>query len=189
MAHHITANLLAPSIFQSMQAALATPKKSAAAVVASPTANSSSATDSTGIGSTFLNLLIKELQNQDPSAPMDSTAMVGQMISLNQLDQLISIDQKVAIPATSTAASAIAAGTPAPVWSTAIPSSGATSTAARMTTAQPQAPSLADLFPFKQGYTSAPPEPIFGGMNGQSPITVDDSAFGLPAATSVSGGK
>ena len=48
---------------------------------------------STTAGSTFLNLLVKELQNQDPSAPMDSTAMVGQMISLNQLDQLISINQ------------------------------------------------------------------------------------------------
>jgi flagellar basal-body rod modification protein FlgD len=35
------------------------------------------------------------LQNQDPTAPVDSTAMVGQMISLNQLDQLISINQTV----------------------------------------------------------------------------------------------
>ena len=48
---------------------------------------------STTTGSTFLNLLVQELQNQDPTAPMDSTAMVGQMISLNQLDQLISINQ------------------------------------------------------------------------------------------------
>jgi flagellar basal-body rod modification protein FlgD len=38
-------------------------------------------------------LLVKELQNQDPTAPVDSTAMVGQMISLNSLDQLISINQ------------------------------------------------------------------------------------------------
>jgi flagellar basal-body rod modification protein FlgD len=28
--------------------------------------------------------LATELQNQDPTAPVDSTAMVGQMISLNQ---------------------------------------------------------------------------------------------------------
>jgi flagellar basal-body rod modification protein FlgD len=39
--------------------------------------------------------LATELQNQDPTAPVDSTAMVGQMISLNQLDQLISINQTV----------------------------------------------------------------------------------------------
>ena len=61
-------------------------------------ADTSSAGAGTGLtnstaGTTFLNLLVKELQNQDPTAPMDSTAMVGQMISLNQLDQLISIKQ------------------------------------------------------------------------------------------------
>ena len=65
---------------------------------AAATSNSSSSTDTSGLsgtttGQTFLNLLVKELQNQDPTAPMDSTAMVGQMISLNQLDQLISINQ------------------------------------------------------------------------------------------------
>ena len=51
-----------------------------------------------------MNLLVKELQNQDPTAPMDSTAMVGQMISLNQLDQLMSINQDLSgtIGATST---------------------------------------------------------------------------------------
>ncbi len=62
---------------------------------------SGTAFGATNIGSTFLNLLVKELQNQDPSAPMDSTAMVGQMISLNQLDQLIAINQAVT-PTTST---------------------------------------------------------------------------------------
>jgi len=41
----------------------------------------------------FLNLLITELQSQDPTAPMDATQMVGQMVSLNQLDQLIAIHQ------------------------------------------------------------------------------------------------
>lgn len=58
----------------------------------SNTTNTDSALTSS-VGSTFMNLLVKELQNQDPTAPMDSTAMVGQMISLNQLDQLMSINQ------------------------------------------------------------------------------------------------
>jgi flagellar basal-body rod modification protein FlgD len=40
-------------------------------------------------------LLAQELQNQDPTAPVDPTAMVGQMISLNQLEQLISINQSI----------------------------------------------------------------------------------------------
>jgi flagellar basal-body rod modification protein FlgD len=51
--------------------------------------------------------LASELQNQDPTNPVDSTAMVGQMISLNQLDQLISIDE--AITGSSSASSAASA--------------------------------------------------------------------------------
>src|SRR5271157_1030923 len=55
----------------------------------------STSTDSTagGMDTTFMNLLITELKSQDPTAPMDPTEMVGQMVSLNQLDQLISINQ------------------------------------------------------------------------------------------------
>jgi flagellar basal-body rod modification protein FlgD len=45
------------------------------------------------LDTTFLNLLIAELKSQDPTAPMDATQMVGQMVSLNQLDQLIGIHQ------------------------------------------------------------------------------------------------
>ena len=68
---------------------------------AAPATNSPSTTSSLSGGSlqsiesTFLTLLVQELQNQDPTAPMDSTQMVGQMISLNQLDQLASINQVV----------------------------------------------------------------------------------------------
>ena len=42
---------------------------------------------------TFLNMLVTELQNQDPTQPMDPTQMVGQMFSMNQLQQLININQ------------------------------------------------------------------------------------------------
>jgi flagellar basal-body rod modification protein FlgD len=58
------------------------------------------------IESTFLTLLVQELQNQDPTEPMDSTQMVGQMISLNQLDQLASINQVVTNAFGSSSASA-----------------------------------------------------------------------------------
>lgn len=57
--------------------------------------NNSADSSLQSIESTFLTLLVQELQNQDPTAPMDSTQMVGQMISLNQLDQLASINQVV----------------------------------------------------------------------------------------------
>lgn len=63
------------------------------AVSAAASTTSGSSTGAMDLGSTFLSLLTKELQNQDPTAPMDSTAMVGQMISLNQLNQLIAINQ------------------------------------------------------------------------------------------------
>jgi flagellar basal-body rod modification protein FlgD len=43
--------------------------------------------------STFLNLLVTELKAQDPTSPMDPTQMVAQMLSMNQLDQLIQINQ------------------------------------------------------------------------------------------------
>jgi flagellar basal-body rod modification protein FlgD len=65
--------------------------------VKSNATGSSSSTGGTGTSSsslqeTFLNLLVTELQNQDPTAPVDPTEMVGQLVSLNQLDQLISIN-------------------------------------------------------------------------------------------------
>jgi flagellar basal-body rod modification protein FlgD len=68
---------------------------SAKATTAPTTGTTSGSSTASGLGTTFLNLLSTELQNQDPTAPVDSTAMVGQMISLNQLDQLISINQTV----------------------------------------------------------------------------------------------
>ena len=77
----------------------------------SANANSSTSSSSSdgGLGSTFLSLLSQELQNQDPTAPVDATAMVGQMISLNQLQQLIDINQSLT-SSTSTSTSSTKAG-------------------------------------------------------------------------------
>lgn len=60
---------------------------------------------SDGIDTTFLNLLATELKTQDPTAPMDPTAMVGQMVSLNELDQLIGIRELLTPASTSTSSS------------------------------------------------------------------------------------
>lgn len=73
-------------------------------------ANSASADSLQSIEGTFLSLLVQELQNQDPTAPMDSTQMVGQIISLNQLDQLASINQ-VVTNALGSSPAAVAGGT------------------------------------------------------------------------------
>jgi len=43
--------------------------------------------------STFLTLLTTELQVQDPTSPLDPDEMVGQIVSLNQLDELMQINQ------------------------------------------------------------------------------------------------
>lgn len=42
---------------------------------------------------TFISLLVAELKAQDPTQPMSPTEMVSQMFSMNQLQQLISINQ------------------------------------------------------------------------------------------------
>ncbi len=79
-------------------------------------ASTSSQTSLDSLGSTFMQLLVQELQNQDPTAPMDSTQMVGQMISLNQLDQIASINQLLTNTLTSSAAlTGNASGTTSPI--------------------------------------------------------------------------
>lgn len=86
------AHLVNGTPLNTLQVGTSTKANSTAAASGSSSSSSSSSADD-GIGSTFLSLLTQELQNQDPTDPVDSTAMVGQMISLNQLDQLISINQ------------------------------------------------------------------------------------------------
>src|SRR5260221_9886248 len=41
--------------------------------------------------STFLTLLVSQLQNQDPLSPVDSNQFVSQLTSYSQLEQLIGI--------------------------------------------------------------------------------------------------
>jgi flagellar basal-body rod modification protein FlgD len=43
----------------------------------------------------FLQLLVAQLQNQDPTQPMDSTTFVTQLAQLQQLDQSVSTGQDV----------------------------------------------------------------------------------------------
>jgi flagellar basal-body rod modification protein FlgD len=86
MTPYITANYSTPAV-QGLDKSNVT--------AATNTGTTTSGTEASDIGTTFLSLLTQELKNQDPTAPMDSTAMVGQMISLNQLAQLTSINQAV----------------------------------------------------------------------------------------------
>lgn len=49
--------------------------------------------DPLGNESTFLQLLVSQLQNQDPLNPTDSTQFVSQLTGYSQLEQLINIDK------------------------------------------------------------------------------------------------
>lgn len=73
----------------STPAASNTAPTSGAPSAATPTVNSAANSSE----SAFLQLLVTELQAQDPTSPMDPTQMVGQMLSMNQLNELISINQ------------------------------------------------------------------------------------------------
>jgi flagellar basal-body rod modification protein FlgD len=60
------------------------------------TASSTSTNSNTDISETdFLNLLVTQLQNQDPMNPMDSDQFVSQLATFSSLQQLISINQAV----------------------------------------------------------------------------------------------
>jgi flagellar basal-body rod modification protein FlgD len=55
---------------------------------------SSSSTSNSDITSDdFLTLLVSELKNQDPTQPTDPNAYVEQLVGVNSLQQLISINQ------------------------------------------------------------------------------------------------
>ncbi len=61
-------------------------------------ANASSANSSIGQltnESTFLQLLVAQIKNQDPMNPTDSIQFVGQLVSFSQLEQLLSINQNM----------------------------------------------------------------------------------------------
>ena len=45
-----------------------------------------------GMDGMFMQLLITQLQNQDPLSPMDSSTFVNQLVGVNSLDQLTQIN-------------------------------------------------------------------------------------------------
>jgi flagellar basal-body rod modification protein FlgD len=77
----------------------------------SASASTNSALSTNGFkASDFMTLLVAEIQNQDPTQPLDPTTFMGQLVQLNTLEQTMQINQVVqqyAQPAiTSTSANA-----------------------------------------------------------------------------------
>ena len=75
-------------------------------------------TDPLASESTFLTLLVSQLQNQDPLNPVDSTQFVSQLTAYSQLEQLIGIHQNTTKLAS---ASSATAGAASPTTSNATP--------------------------------------------------------------------
>ena len=59
------------------------------------TASAINATDSLANENTFLQLLVAQIQNQDPTQPVDSSTFLTQLAEFSQLEQLIGIRQDV----------------------------------------------------------------------------------------------
>ncbi len=64
-----------------------------ASAMDSSTSSSNSSDSATISANDFLSLLVTELQNQDPTADTDPNEYINQLVNVNSLEQLISINQ------------------------------------------------------------------------------------------------
>jgi len=76
-----------------------------------PEASTSTSSSALANESTFLQLLVAQIKNQDPTQPMDSTAFLSQLAQFSQLEQLVGIRQDIENPSSSTTATNPAAST------------------------------------------------------------------------------
>jgi flagellar basal-body rod modification protein FlgD len=98
--NNVLANYTLPTVMNTLEPGsglrkVLNARDSSGTSTSSTSSSTSSSSSDNSVAATFLNLLSTELQNQDPTDPVDSNEMVSQMISLNQLDQLISINQAI----------------------------------------------------------------------------------------------
>ncbi|HEU5351209.1 MAG TPA: flagellar hook capping FlgD N-terminal domain-containing protein [Terracidiphilus sp.] len=69
---------------------------SAAPTASDSSSNGSSSSDSATISANdFLTLLVTEMQNQDPTQATDPNEYINQLVNVNSLEQLISINQNL----------------------------------------------------------------------------------------------
>jgi flagellar basal-body rod modification protein FlgD len=98
--HHITAA-------QALAGTTATPASAAATSTSSASSSSSAGSDSATISANdFLTLLVTEMKNQDPTADTDPNEYINQLVNVNSLEQLISINQTLTNDLGSTTANA-----------------------------------------------------------------------------------
>jgi flagellar basal-body rod modification protein FlgD len=76
-----------------------------------PAASNSTSSSALANESTFLQLLVAQIKNQDPTQPMDSTAFLSQLAQFSQLEQLVGIRKDIENPSSSTTTTNPAAAT------------------------------------------------------------------------------
>jgi flagellar basal-body rod modification protein FlgD len=78
---------------------LSKPRAAATAGTSSTSSGSSSASSSSAsstiTANDFLTLLVAEMKNQDPTQPTDPSQYISQMVDVNSLQQLVSINQGI----------------------------------------------------------------------------------------------
>lgn len=80
----------------SVASSLSKPKVAATAKTDTSSSTTTSTTDKTTItANDFLTLLVAEMKNQDPTSPTDPNAYITQMVGVNSLQQLISINSGI----------------------------------------------------------------------------------------------
>lgn len=65
----------------------------ASSSASTPTTTSSGLPTSQGLDTMFLQLLVAQLQNQDPTSPLDPSQFVGQLAQFSELSEITQIDQ------------------------------------------------------------------------------------------------
>lgn len=87
------------------------PAAASASAQTATTSTSSTDTGTTVSSADFLTLLVTEMKNQDPTQPTDPNAYIQQLVGVNSLQQLISINKDLSAVTTSTSAGAISSVT------------------------------------------------------------------------------
>lgn len=78
---------------QATPLSLAAGSKPTSATTGSTSDSSSSSSSATISANDFLTLLVTEMQNQDPTSTTDPNEYINQLVNVNSLEQLVSINQ------------------------------------------------------------------------------------------------
>jgi flagellar basal-body rod modification protein FlgD len=88
--HHI----IAPRTGSSAAVSISTPKPESSSASSPSNASTNSSTSSASVtANDFLELLVTEMKNQDPTATTDPNQYINQLVQVNSLEQLIQINQ------------------------------------------------------------------------------------------------